>query len=575
MLETQHDGKGAKVVIIHGYEKLGKLGEGGFGKVFKAKKQGDEKLYALKELNQKGINELTFKHEFELIQTIPDCPYVLKAVEAFKENDEFYIISELCENGNLTNLYKSRPKDNLYISEEDAWKYLSQLVQAFAVIQSKRIIHRDVKPTNIFLREDNTIVVGDFGTSKQLDYAQQSAYSNVGTLMYECPERIQGRGYSRRSDIYGIGISIFEVLTGAQPFTHEGYIQLSDNILHQQFANQIPANYKEELQKLILAMVNRDDKKRPTILELLAEPKIQKYIKHEGPSNPKNPAWLDEAIENLIKIDQESSHVYKIVPCDRLPPLGSQEGIQPKSEVLPIRIEEGQEGTEQPPYLALFKMRDGADCKTTVIMNPSINVYMKDQAQHAHFTVIFRGQENEAFRVFGIVDPFPNAQNKFFLGQSGFFPGSNEQSIGYNGLNGYIIQDMYSIKQIDKCENNVLVTLDVYLPIKKEPKRIVLDQDENVAKDKHQKVLDIKETAPFMTITVNKKVQDVVITNIPSTFRFCVSRFYAGSSVEIVDKSVKISNELPDLTGKEEIKWGTHWWDPKTPKDAADKKISQ
>ncbi|KAA6379648.1 MAG: putative protein kinase 6, partial [Streblomastix strix] len=438
-------------------------------------------------LNQGGVNESAFKHEFELIQTIPDCPYVLKAVEAFKENDEFYIVSELCEKGNLTNLYKNPPADNQNISEEVAWKYLSQLVQAFAVIQSKRILHRDVKPTNIFLGKDKEAVVGDFGSSKQLEYAQSVAYSNVCTPLYDCPEHMQGRGYSRRSDIYGIGISMYEVLTRAEPFKHEG----------------------------------QDDKKRPTILELLAEPKIQEHIKHEGPSNQKNPAWLDEAIENLIKIDQESSHVYKIVPCDRLPPLGSLEEIQPKSEVLPIRIEEGQEGTKEPPYLALFKMRDG---------------------------------------VFGIVDPFPNDQNGFFHGQSGFFPGSNEQSIGYNGLNGYIIQDMYSIKQIDKCENNVLVTLDVYLPIKEEQKRIELDQDENVAKDKDQKVLDIKETAPFMTISVNNKVQDVVITNIPSTFRFCVSRFYAGSSVEIVEKSVNISNELPDLTRKFEIKWGTYWW---------------
>ncbi|KAA6365538.1 MAG: putative nek kinase, partial [Streblomastix strix] len=383
-------------------------------------------------LNQGGVNESAFKHEFELIQTIPDCPYVLKAVEAFKENDEFYIVSELCENGNLTNLYKSRPKDNLYISEEDAWKYLSQLVQAFAVIQSKRLIHRDVKPANIFLGKDKDVVVGDFGSSKQLEYAQSVAYTSYFSPLYQSPEHMQGRGYSRRSDIYGIGISMYEVLTRAEPFKHAGYLQLTDNILQQQFAKQIPTIYKEELQKLILAMVNIDDKKRPTILELLAEPKIQKYIKHEDPSNPKNPAWLDEAIENLIKIDQESSHVYKIVPCDRLPPLGSQEGIQPKSEVLPIRIEEGQEGTEQPPYLALFKMRDGADCKTTVIMNPSIS--MKDQAQHARFTVIFRGLVNEAFRVFGIVYPHSDPEQKIFFGQSGFFPGLNEQSIGYNGL---------------------------------------------------------------------------------------------------------------------------------------------
>ncbi|KAA6397020.1 MAG: hypothetical protein EZS28_007450, partial [Streblomastix strix] len=82
MQETQHDGNGAKVVIIHGYEKLEQLGSGGFGSVYKAKKQGDQKLYALKKLNQGGVNESAFKHEFELIQTIPDCPYVLKAVEA-------------------------------------------------------------------------------------------------------------------------------------------------------------------------------------------------------------------------------------------------------------------------------------------------------------------------------------------------------------------------------------------------------------------------------------------------------------------------------------------------------------
>ncbi|KAA6367344.1 MAG: hypothetical protein EZS28_037129, partial [Streblomastix strix] len=166
------------------------------------------------------------------------------------------------------------------------------------------------------------------------------------------------------------------------------------------------------------------------------------------------------------------------------------------------------------------------DLKSTILFNPLI--YGRDFEQHARLSVRFQGGNDQDFRMIGIVD---NSEEL----HEGFFPGQTDQSIGYDGLNGRIYNDFKSVWQIDKFDNGDLVTLDVYLPSVLNEKG---EKDQNI-RDKQIMIFTVKKFDK--DIEQNEKVQNV-------------TRFYAGSSVEILELFCMKESFSPNLEGKRTFK---------------------
>ncbi|KAA6376657.1 MAG: hypothetical protein EZS28_027816 [Streblomastix strix] len=166
----------------------------------------------------------------------------------------------------------------------------------------------------------------------------------------------------------------------------------------------------------------------------------------------------------------------------------------------------------------------------------------KDRAKHYRLSARFNGKNDEAFRIVGVVYAWQG-----YAG--GFFPGIDKQSVGYNGKNGRIYQGYEGAVKVDPYNNGDTVTLDVYMP----PKAYFEIRGPNSdMQDSNQ--LNFK---PVLTFSVNGVEQSTFVTNLPQSIRFCVSRFYAGTSVDILELSERdLDVALPNQTGKNLLPWG-------------------
>merc|ERR1719163_1739026 len=107
-----------------------------------------------------------------------------------------------------------------FLSEGQIWEYMRQLSSALSYMQTKRIMHRDVKPANIFLAEDGTLKLGDLGLGRFFSSQTMEAFSKVGTPLYMSPEVLKGNGYDMKSDVWSLGCVFYELCVCRSPFKH-------------------------------------------------------------------------------------------------------------------------------------------------------------------------------------------------------------------------------------------------------------------------------------------------------------------------------------------------------------------
>lgn len=138
-----------------------------------------------------------------------------------KANTKIYIIMEYCEGGDLANLIKSCKPSQDYLPEELIWRILGQVVSALYACHNRkegRILHRDLKPGNVFLDSNKNVKLGDFGLSKIMGQESVFAKTHVGTPYYMSPELIEGAPYNEKSDIWSAGCVIYELAALRAPF---------------------------------------------------------------------------------------------------------------------------------------------------------------------------------------------------------------------------------------------------------------------------------------------------------------------------------------------------------------------
>ena len=145
---------------------------------------------------------------------------------------------EYCEGGDMAQLIKKCKKDKDYMAEDIIWKILTQLLQALNVCHSKKsgnsigkIIHRDIKPGNVFFDGVHNVKLGDFGLSRLLSQESVYAQTNVGTPYYMSPEQINEANYNEKTDIWSLGCVLYEMVSLKPPFTATNHIALANKIL--------------------------------------------------------------------------------------------------------------------------------------------------------------------------------------------------------------------------------------------------------------------------------------------------------------------------------------------------------
>lgn len=166
------------------------------------------------------------------------------------------------------------------ISETLIRKWLMNLMTALSFIHSRKIIHRDIKSNNLFLSDNNDLILGDFGISTKLSDGNKS-YTKAGTKLYMSPEIIFGQGYDESTDIWSSGIVLYELMVLKCPFETEGFVNLYT--LGKFKPKQIPDVYTKELIQIVYKMIEIKPNQRIKADEILnikwkTEPKRQLSI---------------------------------------------------------------------------------------------------------------------------------------------------------------------------------------------------------------------------------------------------------------------------------------------------------
>ena len=192
------------------------LGTGKFGRVYLAREKHSHFIVALKVLYKKHIQkamvEQQIRREIE-IQAHLHHPNILRLFGYFYDPDKIYLVLEYAPGGESLNSLR----DYDHFEERQAADFFIQIVDAIDFCHTKKIIHRDIKPENILIGANGEVKIADFGWAVQ-NLKSERRHTICGTLDYLSPEIVERCGYDDASDIWSLGILLFEFLTGAPPF---------------------------------------------------------------------------------------------------------------------------------------------------------------------------------------------------------------------------------------------------------------------------------------------------------------------------------------------------------------------
>ncbi|CAM4275538.1 unnamed protein product [Leuciscus chuanchicus] len=211
---------------------------------------------------------------------------------------------EYCEGGDLSKIMEKQ-KNERFFEEKQILDWLVQICLALQHLHEKNILHRDIKPQNVFLTEDGYISLGDFGNSKALERADEYANSLVGAKPYISPEVYQR--YNSKSDIWSLGWLLHDLCMldvwadGMQRNILHAY-SMAGNLPH------ISERYSEELRELFRQMLSRDPKDRPSAEEILAKP----FLTDAVDRNSRMPeALLQSFMKSISAFDKAYNKHYK------------------------------------------------------------------------------------------------------------------------------------------------------------------------------------------------------------------------------------------------------------------------
>ena len=146
-----------------------------------------------------------------------------------------FIVTDLCSGGSLSSLIKKR-----LLTLPTAVEILGCILRGFLQIAEAKIIHRDIKPTNLLLTRSGELRIADFGFATTLDNLSQEGPLSIGSTLYMSPEALGSYKYSNKSDIWAIGVTFFEMLTGAVPWREKNKKKMLAKIMTRPILTLIP-----------------------------------------------------------------------------------------------------------------------------------------------------------------------------------------------------------------------------------------------------------------------------------------------------------------------------------------------
>lgn len=246
------------------------LGQGSSSDVFKVVDAATKKDYVLKQISFESLGEEEQRRAKKeiLVMNDVDHPNIVKFHESFSGATSVNIVMEYCAT-TLEELIERQGKEVGQPFPKDVIiEWMAELLSGLAYLHSRRIIHRDIKTSNIFLSETNHAKLGDFGACTVLTSASVAACSMIGTPLYFSPEVCAEETYDERSDVWSLGVVFYEMCTLRHPFEADHLPGLIQQILTKEVA-PFSVELDSRFEDIVLKMLSKDPRERPTAQDII------------------------------------------------------------------------------------------------------------------------------------------------------------------------------------------------------------------------------------------------------------------------------------------------------------------
>jgi eukaryotic-like serine/threonine-protein kinase len=292
------------------YTVIGKLAQGGMGAIYKAKHPTLNKYIILKQLIIKKSASIIerFRREATLMLDLRS-EHIVQVYDHFKENSSYFIAMEYVDGISLEKLIE----DKRHLSNDAAILILFEVCKAIKYAHDRGVIHRDIKPANILISREGEVKLGDFGIAKSMEKNSTDltkAGSALGSPSYIPPEQIFDiQNTDRTADIYALGVSLYQMITGKLPFPSNFNPQTIYQIQKGKYLPPRKVNPKVRgvFQKIIAKSIHPNKKKRFKNVDMIMNI-LDRYLK-----NYSNQETVNETIKNYIRGNEISlSRVFAV-----------------------------------------------------------------------------------------------------------------------------------------------------------------------------------------------------------------------------------------------------------------------
>ncbi|KAG6614013.1 NEK protein kinase [Phytophthora cinnamomi] len=279
---------------MHRFEELKCIGRGSYGSAHLVRERaGLQSRYVVKKIPMELLSAKEKDQSFREVELLAKLkhPNVVEYKENFVLDNVLHIVMAYCDGGDLAGKIKEQQKTREqvvgpdcnpsdprgYFSISQVLDWFVQMAMAIKYLHGQRVLHRDLKTSNVFLTMENVVKLGDFGIAKTLDSTLDQAKTVVGTPYYMSPEVCESKPYSYASDVWSLGCVLYEMLALRHAFDAPNILTLILKIVQQDFA-PVPPHYDKEVSNLLRMLLDKDPARRPSMEEIFAMPFIRHHM---------------------------------------------------------------------------------------------------------------------------------------------------------------------------------------------------------------------------------------------------------------------------------------------------------
>lgn len=254
------------------YEILEQIGSGGMSEVYRAKCHKLNRLVAIKVLKEEFSSDAGFVKKFKMEAQAAaglSHPNIVSVYDVVDEGSIHYIVMELIEGITLKSYITKKGR----LGSKEAIGIALQVAQGIAAAHDQHIVHRDIKPQNMIISRDGKVKVADFGIARAVT-TQTIGATAVGSVHYISPEQARGGFSDSRTDIYSLGITMYEMVTGTVPFDGDNTVSIALAHLEQPITppSRLNPEVPVSLERIIMKCTQKKPEKRyADVYELISD----------------------------------------------------------------------------------------------------------------------------------------------------------------------------------------------------------------------------------------------------------------------------------------------------------------